>query len=187
MINDIGIYRRGFNVIRYHTKGSGMETVGHHTAGVIAILFMLEDNPRVELIRAALEHDLPEQVVGDIPAPAKRAYPELKAASDKAEKQFAEEAGMQDESVLTDKEKALLKFADYLDLCIKCIEEIGRGNGDFVQTLANGVRYCKALLNNELKAVPNPHELFAVLLSNNIVEVIVNDEEAQAAASGLKH
>jgi 5'-deoxynucleotidase YfbR-like HD superfamily hydrolase len=92
---DYGYLREAFMVRRYHTTGhvSRDETVGHHTANVMAILFYLyDDGPPLLLLKAALHHDATELATGDIPATAKWAHPGLAEALLKAEKEVAADA-----------------------------------------------------------------------------------------------
>ncbi len=91
---------------------------------------------------AALYHDMPEILTGDLPTPIKYYGVEMKEAYKKIEKE-AEEKLL---STLTDEIKGgiteyaspkdeyvkrLIKAADKLDAYIKCCEELGAGNRDF--------------------------------------------------------
>lgn len=66
--------RQGAEVVRYHsTKTIQEETNGMHMHGVAMLCYLLSDlKPSVDLLMAALTHDLAEQDLGDMPAPAKR-------------------------------------------------------------------------------------------------------------------
>jgi 5'-deoxynucleotidase YfbR-like HD superfamily hydrolase len=79
--------RSANGVRRYHTVTNVItpETVGHHTSGVIGILFCIYDQePSLRLIEAALYHDTPEYITGDTPATAKWDFPDLNLALDTA-------------------------------------------------------------------------------------------------------
>ena len=67
---------------RYHTVPLGglRQTVGAHSYAVVVLLDQLWDNCSKSLLLSALYHDVPEIVLGDIPATAKWEYPELKKA-----------------------------------------------------------------------------------------------------------
>src|SRR6266404_3521005 len=61
-------------VQRFHTEKfvGTKETVFHHSASAALILIeILGEECSRTLIKAALIHDLPESVIGDIPAPVK--------------------------------------------------------------------------------------------------------------------
>jgi 5'-deoxynucleotidase YfbR-like HD superfamily hydrolase len=66
--------KRMGSTIRYHGTNplTHPETVFHHSASVMLILLQtVPAQCSVNLLIAALVHDLPEGVVGDIPAPTK--------------------------------------------------------------------------------------------------------------------
>ena len=67
---------------------------------------------------AALYHDVPELILGDIPATAKWDYPELHQAFERAEKKVMDDLGLN--FVLTAEEKNRLKMADMLELIMYC-------------------------------------------------------------------
>ena len=67
---------------------------------------------------AALYHDVPEIILGDIPATAKWDYPELHQAFERAEKKVMDDLGLN--FVLTAEEKNRLKMADMLELVMYC-------------------------------------------------------------------
>ena len=65
---------------------------------------------------AALYHDVPEMVLGDIPATAKWAFPEVMQAFERAEKKVMDDLGLN--FVLSPDEKNRLKMADMLELVL---------------------------------------------------------------------
>jgi 5'-deoxynucleotidase YfbR-like HD superfamily hydrolase len=65
---------------------------------------------------AALYHDVPELILGDIPATAKWSFPEVQKAFEKAEKKVMDDLGL--EFVLSPEEKNKLKMADMLELVL---------------------------------------------------------------------
>lgn len=168
-----GFLRNSFMVRRYHTVAHvhKEETVGHHTANVLGILFHLyDDHPPLYLIRHVLHHDAMELATGDVPATSKWAFPDLAAALKKAEAEVAERQGLTIH-ILTPEEEAIVKFADVMDLCFKSVEELAAGNDVFSHVLANGMSVVRALLENALKNHQQAHTMYAILKSNKYVQI----------------
>lgn len=174
-----GFLRESFMVKRYHTVGylSREETVGHHTANVLAILFHLfDDAPPLYLIKAALHHDAAELATGDVPATTKWAYPALAELLTKIESEVHERQGLARDPI-PEEHAVLLKYADMMDLCFKGLEEMAAGNDVFAPIFSRGLMYCKGLLNGPLKNHGPANDLWAVLVNNkfiNIQEFIVD-------------
>ena len=93
---------------------------------------------------AALYHDAPEIITGDLPTPVKYRSAEMKNAYKAIEREAQGELlAMLPEELrtamtpalyaadLTVQEKKLLKAADRLSAVIKCVIEAGSGNGEF--------------------------------------------------------
>lgn len=135
-------YRNGNRVRRYHTLDTIVgETVGHHSANLAILCVLLSDEkPSVNLLMAALTHDLAEQYTGDVPATAKWDSPELKTALDNMERRFDR---YWFNAPLTAREQKVLKQADMLDLCFKALEEINMGNNQFKPILARGMEHLR--------------------------------------------
>jgi len=135
-------YRKGNAVKRFHTVNVLVEeTVGHHSANVALLCIRLAGgNTSVNLLKAALQHDLAEQYTGDIPATGKWDFPELARAATRAEERLLPFI------VLSDWEKRVLKQADMLDICYKAAEEMRMGNQDMRRILDNGISY---LMSND--------------------------------------
>lgn len=72
-------------VRRWHTHHSLTQTVADHSHGVAMLLLQRHPSPSLDLIKAALMHDLAEYITGDIPSPAKREFIQLGRAADEAE------------------------------------------------------------------------------------------------------
>lgn len=98
---------------------------------------------------AALYHDAPEIITGDMPTPVKYHSPGLRDAYKELERQSAAAmaALLPDElneelqpfltgALLTEEEHRLLKAADRLSALIKCMEEQRSGNHEFDAALA---------------------------------------------------
>jgi 5'-deoxynucleotidase YfbR-like HD superfamily hydrolase len=74
------------NVRRCHTfPHVGEYTVGKHSYDVVMLILVLWPNSSMALVRAALQHDLAERWLGDVPATAKWDHAELAEAYRKAE------------------------------------------------------------------------------------------------------
>ena len=113
---------------RFHTRDVIKEnTVAQHSFGVAWFCWMLMGgHPSAALLMHALAHDLPEWVVGDIPAPAKK-LPGVGDRIEQLEEQVVAEAGLK-LFPLTDEEQRALKIADRLEGLLYCAMEARRGN-----------------------------------------------------------
>ena len=125
---------------RYHTVPLGglRQTVGAHSYAVVVLLDQLWDNCSKQLILSALYHDVPEIVLGDIPATAKWSHPELQKAFKKAEEKVSKELGI--DFVLTTKELNRLKMADMLELVMYC-HKLNDSNPRMKLIMQTGVNY----------------------------------------------
>lgn len=146
----IPAWRAGNAVKRYHTQPRLIpETVGHHSANVCAILLHLDPSCSRNLLLAALQHDLPEALTGDIPAPAKWKSSSLQASLSILENEWGKEHGITTPN-LTAEEHELLKLADILDLTLSSLEECRLGNSYAKDLVAKGQRIIQ---NAKVKAV----------------------------------
>lgn len=146
-MRDIDFMWNGGETRRYHGFRMLMEdTVGHHSYNVACIIMKVRPDARVNLLRAALKHDMSEHIVGDMPAPSKRAAPDyVRYSNDHGPKRqigrttfrewfggyedtVADEAGVDLNEDLTEAEEWVLKFADSLDGMRFCINEMLLGN-----------------------------------------------------------
>lgn len=97
---------------------------------------------------AALYHDAPEILTGDMPTPVKYKNDALRDAYKEVERQSARamasllppelrevEEGYLTGQVLNEAERRLLKAADRLSALIKCMEEVGSGNREFAAAM----------------------------------------------------
>lgn len=70
LIKKIKYCREAANVVRCHTiPALQRPTDGQHTFNMLAMLRILRPDAPISLVWAILEHDLPERITGDIPAP----------------------------------------------------------------------------------------------------------------------
>tara|TARA_R110000851_G_scaffold96792_2_gene209954 strand:- start:34716 stop:35207 length:492 start_codon:yes stop_codon:yes gene_type:complete len=114
------------NVSRFHqVTGMTQQTIAQHSWGVSLLCQHLMPECSKDLILAALTHDCTELVTGDIPAPAKWAYPELKSVLDEIEEITEKEWGINFD--LPTYEKRMLKLCDALEGMNYCIQrrEVG--------------------------------------------------------------
>jgi hypothetical protein len=123
--------RASGRVRRFHGEDwvSTPQTVFHHSASVALILIeFLGVDCSSALLRAALQHDLEERHTGDIPAPVKW----FLGTSARTEIHVLEKAIREHYDIvfpeLTDRERNLLRAADFLDAVFSCLEQRLMGN-----------------------------------------------------------
>ena len=112
---------------RFHAERlvGGGETVFHHSASTALLLInVLGERCSVNLLKAALCHDLEEGVTGDIPAPVKWEYGnQLEALEARVREGYDIPT-----PELTEEERRWLKAADFLDATFTCLEQRLAGN-----------------------------------------------------------
>ncbi|MEG1104602.1 MAG: 5'-deoxynucleotidase [Oscillospiraceae bacterium] len=126
-----------------HTADTAI--VAHTLASVAKNVFGMEVSPE-KIAVAALYHDAPEILTGDMPTPVKYKNNALKNEYKALENEAANalcrlvpeeiKDDMQSyllQTNLTPEEKKLLKAADRISALIKCIEEEQSGNREFVR------------------------------------------------------
>lgn len=118
---------------------------------------LIDPTARKEVIMAALTHDLGELMLGDIPAPTKRAITrESKAALDTIESNALNTYGLNYPDLLTPLEHVLLKFADCFDGLSFCTEEVRRGNMTLKSVGDQYVIYLSDYLGSRADQGPDP-------------------------------
>lgn len=131
------LYRDAGAVKRWHVKRTlRQQTVAEHTFGMLMLVKQVLQSVRKEVYDAILHHDLPELFTGDMPAPIKRAHPELGPMMDSIEQDLAP---LYAEHNLTVVEEAVIKWADRMDLVLWCLEEVRMGNSYCAVTAARGL------------------------------------------------
>lgn len=137
----------GGNSTRYHTFDvHTRQCIGNHSFGVAWMCELItEGRASKNLIMAALAHDLAEHIVGDIPAPAKRAL-NLQKLYDEFETQHLVEAGIGNYQLLA-WEKTVLKLSDCMEGLQFCIRERKFGNRNVDVAFGNFTSYICKLLN----------------------------------------
>lgn len=120
--------RDGGQVRRWHTWPIIKEdTVAAHSFGVAWLcVLMYNFKPSVELLLAAMQHDLAEYAVGDMPAQVKL-DDDMNRAMNVLEDRAIEKAGMP-RFPLTEEERLVLIFADKLEALWFMVQERKLGN-----------------------------------------------------------
>lgn len=142
-MRELNMLRDGMNVERFHTiPSAGRQTVGHHTANVIGLLYLayVPDLPPEYLLKAALVHDMPEAFTGDTPANVKRVRG-LALELDVIEAEYM--YGTLWECNVYDNYGDILKVCDRLELVLYLNERIAAGcfNRRVRQMQTNAVLY----------------------------------------------
>lgn len=124
----------GIGTTRFHCfRTLHKQNVGEHSAGVALLYdFLAEDKATLEGMRAALQHDLAEHKFGDMPAPIKRALPDMNGMTFREffsglEDDHMVEHGFQTD-VLSPEDARWLKMADAADGAMYCALETQMGN-----------------------------------------------------------
>ena len=157
------IYEAQF-INRYHTVPLGglRQTVGAHSYAVVVLLDQLWDNCSKNLLLSALYHDVPEIILGDIPATAKWSYPDVQKVFKKAEQKVMKDLDI--DFVLTDRELNRLKMADMLELVMYC-HKLNDSNPRMKLIMQTGVNY----LMDNYSQLPDFNPVKQVLRKLNLV------------------
>lgn len=111
------IYTSG-EVRRWHSNprmARLTQTIADHQGRCVQLALMLHPQPTVGLLRLLALHDVPEVVTGDIPSPAKRAFPGLADALRQADFDVAYTMGISDAFDVTDEDIQWAKMIDALE------------------------------------------------------------------------
>lgn len=145
------LYRDAGAVKRYHVKRTlRQQSVAEHTFGMMMLLKQVLEGPGAiavdwcNLYGAVLHHDLPELFTGDIPAPIKRAHPQLGPLLESIESELAPLHRTDHEAQLSATELSLIKWADRIELVLWCLEEYRMGNTYVRQTISRGLGWVLA-------------------------------------------
>lgn len=111
---------------RYHNRPKLNQTTGQHMWGVATIIIALHPNPSANLLKAALLHDSPEKIYGDLLSPLKVDFPEAKELDEKCARKFWDDTkkdfGFSFPELTTD-EKLWLDYADVFECCLFALSE----------------------------------------------------------------
>lgn len=128
------------HVRRYHQEGLKInQDVAQHSWRVCLIILHLWPGACKTLLKAALEHDIPERYIGDISAPAKRVL-NADGQLDDIEREFCDHVGISFDKDLDKLNYTRLKCADYLELCDTAVQN------DRPRVWENGVDYINKLV-----------------------------------------
>ena len=134
--------RSAADIRRYHTsRVIGEQTIGHHSFNVAMLVRVITgDEASKDLIKAALDHDIPELATGDIPAPTKWLSPKIAEALYELDARFHSDHGnfFTEAHHLTEDEARVLAIADMLELVLFCIEQREMGNLHLFSVELNG-------------------------------------------------
>lgn len=161
MRSTIEFIAAGANVRRFHTVPTiQTDTVGHHSHGVAMFCMLIHPNPSHGLLVAALLHDLAEQVVGDIPSPAKRQF-DLNEKVSELEEQILRQHDLL-MPVLTHEESRTLKLADIASGAMFCVQEVKMGNRNLEKVFWRYMAYAAEmnLDRREAQVFGNLKEMF---------------------------
>lgn len=117
----------GAGVLRWHTQRMlRQQTVAEHSFRAALILLAVYPDCRIELLRAMLTHDLAEIETGDVPATTKWAHPALAKELKNIESDYETRNNIHED--LSEEERYVLKWCDYVELMSWCAEEAKMGN-----------------------------------------------------------
>lgn len=144
----IAFIRRGGEVERYHTERTLHEnTVAEHSFNVAWLCSLmavnLDDGAKYRLLLAAMTHDLPEESIGDMPAPSKRRVG--RAVFDSYEQSLLTYYALSYKSLLTAEMQRILKLADVMEGAFYCIGEAALGNRRIDNVFKNFREYISEL------------------------------------------
>ncbi len=157
------LYRDAGAVTRYHTKRTlRQQTVAEHTFGMLLLIKQVAPmymgyEGLVAVYEAVMHHDLPELFTGDVPAPIKRANPELGPLLDSIEQDLHP---LYQDYQLNQEQITLIKWADRMELVMWCLEEYRMGNTYVKDTIRRGMgwvlaghmpAYCKLLTDDVVR------------------------------------
>jgi len=140
-VSKIKFAREGARVERTHAcPGIGSHSVGVHSFNMLTLLLIMKPDASGELMRAVIQHDIPERITGDIPHPAKKAGLQDDAAQQEIENYlnvlvFGHDALLD----LNEDEVKWLKGLDMLEFYLYCRDQQMIGNRSIITKL-NAVR-----------------------------------------------
>lgn len=150
--------RRGGQVIRYHTSPTlGNQTVAEHSWGVATICVELWFDCSLELLKAALYHDVHEGWTGDIPHGFKLEDKELRRCLQNLEHNFEVENKLWYE--LDKEDTRRLELADIFELMWYIREQQALGNHRLDEIFDCGSKIANGLISLEYKSELDMQEL----------------------------
>lgn len=156
----VKMIREGGAVRRCHiVPHLGTYTVAEHSWGLAALIAALHPSPSVELLKAALFHDVAERYTGDTPATAKWFSQEVSDALHDMEGMIEEKYGVAVHLVPED--QRWLKSCDIVELLLWAREQFYMGNRNVGQMIHN----CLSWVERNHTFVPP--EVMALVRSSN--------------------
>lgn len=130
VVQRIKFAREGARVERTHASpGIGSHSVGIHTFNMITMLLILYPSASGHLIRAVVQHDIPERLTGDMPHPAKKAGIQNNDNQAKFESHINEQVfGYDAVQSLTEEEQQWLHGLDMLEFYCYVRDQLMMGN-----------------------------------------------------------
>jgi len=145
---------------RYHTEHFiGENTVRHHSSCVALILMATVPACSMNLLQAALLHDLEEGETGDIPAPTKMICRDI-SRLEQAVRNFYDIESPK----LTDIEILQLRAADFLDNAFICRDQRMMGNQFIDWVFDKYLKYSKDVFNEAAVSDPGLNAMKGVWL-----------------------
>lgn len=127
------LIKAGYDVTRWHTMpNSRPQVLASHLWGVAMMISRLYDGPPEyfrALIQAALEHDLAESMIGDMPRPART------EEHRGLEVEIATRMGITHEDMLCQEARKWLEWADLIEAGLHAQREVMVGNQNFTEVL----------------------------------------------------
>lgn len=152
--------RQAGAVTRCHTtKFVGSYDVAQHCFNMMSMLRILHPAPSIVLVWAIHDHDLPERLTGDIPAPAKWAGM-LTENQDRIEREILKGVGLR-ECSLSPEDKKWLRGLDIFELYLFAREQEAMG----VPQFATMRKVCVRVMSERYARKEIPPEIIKSLLS----------------------
>jgi HD containing hydrolase-like enzyme len=149
------LIKSGYDVTRWHTMpNSRPQNLASHLWGVAMMINRLYDGPPNlfrPLMQAALEHDLAESLIGDMPRPART------TSHKQMEVRISGAMGIMHESMLPPEISKWLEWADLIEAGLHAQREVTVGNQNFTEVLLRVSDY----INENERRIPPPLFLFA--------------------------
>jgi len=133
LLSRMEVVMAGGHIKRYHMKRTlYSQTVGEHSGRVANLVQLVHPGCSADLLKAALMHDTSELSTGDVASPVKWANPLLASELNRITNEYEERFGLR--MAITEDEAGLLKWADYAEGNLFCIDEMLLGNRNMVGT-----------------------------------------------------
>lgn len=139
------------DVRRYHTELVVIpQNVAQHSFNMQLIAIWLYGGcPPAAVLCSIVMHDLGERWTGDMPAPAKRSDPAMKAAMDQLEESaIAAHLDPEELPALSPSMQWALKLVDCAEGALYCLREVRMGNSTVRPVLRNYTAYIESLVLN---------------------------------------